>query len=78
MGIEDPLILLDKGFNAFTAVTDDVEGLVLDLESRGVKVTQVNRLDKHEPVPPEVDLLLPGESLEDLLPILRPSEEADE
>jgi len=71
------LIMLDKGVNTFTAVTDDVDGLVAHLESEGVKVTQVNQLDDLEPVPPEASLLLPGESPESLPPILTTSEETD-
>lgn len=61
VGIPDPMILLDKGLNVFTAHTDDLDGLLKQLEDEGVTVTQVNRLDQHEENQPG-DLLLPGES----------------
>lgn len=78
VGVKDPLIMLDKGVNTFTAVTDDVDGLVAHLESEGINVTQINQLDGLEPVPPEASLLLPGESPAALPPVLRSSvEETD-
>lgn len=75
MGVENPLILMDRGVNTFTAVTDDVDALVALLTSKGAKVTQVNQLDDLEPVPPEASLLLPGEDPALLTPGLTPSAE---
>ena len=64
IGIRVPLITLDRGFNAFTALTDDIAGLKAELEAEGVEIREVNRLDDHEPVAPEDSILLPGESPE--------------
>lgn len=69
VAIEDPLILLDSGVNVFTAVVDDLEGLLARLKSEGVTVQQVNKLDGLEPVPPD-SLLLPGEDPSALIPLL--------
>lgn len=63
--IADPLILIGEGANTFTALTDDVDGLVKLLESEGVEIQEVNKLDDHEPVPPAEGLLLPGDDLGD-------------
>ena len=68
IGIEVPLILLDKGFNVFTAATDDMEGLLKRLADEGVEVKQVNCLDAHEPINPTDSLLLPGETEPPMLP----------
>lgn len=59
--IDDPLILLDTGFNVFTAHTNDLDGLVKRLTEEGVTVKQTFCLSDHEPSRPE-DLLLPGQS----------------
>lgn len=61
VGIPDPLVMLDKGVNVFTAQTDDLEGLLDTLKSEGVTVQKVNRLDGHAPVDPKATLLVPGE-----------------
>lgn len=58
----DPLILLGKGTNTFTALTDDVAELVKDLEAEDVEVREVNQLDNLEAVPLAEGLLLPGEA----------------
>lgn len=67
--IPDPLIMLGRGVNTFTAMTRDLKGLLAVLRNEGVDVRQVNRLDGLDPVPPET-LLLPGESPEALMPLL--------
>lgn len=68
VGVAEPLIALDRGFNVFTAQTDDLDGLLAHLKAEGVEIRQVNRLDEHEPVAPEDSILLPGETPEGLLP----------
>lgn len=69
VSLKNPYILLGPGLNVFTAVTDDLEGLKALLESEGVDIKSVNRLDGLEPVPPE-SLLLPGEDPRVLVPLL--------
>lgn len=61
VGIPDPMIMLDTGFNVFTAFTNDLEGLLGVLKDEGVEVQQINCLDKHEPVTLQQSVLLPGE-----------------
>ena len=65
--IPDPLILLGKGTNTFTALTDDVDGLVELLTSEGVDVREVHSLDNLEAVPIAEGLLLPGEAAAEML-----------
>lgn len=61
-GIQDPLVLLGPGRNAFTAHTTDVEALVRQLtDLGGVRVVQVMNLSDHEPAAMEENLLLPNE-----------------
>lgn len=60
VGIESPLVMLDRGVNTFTAVVGDLDEFLARLKSEGVEVKQVNQLDGLKPVPPE-SLLLPGE-----------------
>ena len=69
VAIEDPLILLDAGVNAFTAVVEDLDDLLTRLKAEGVEVKQVNKLDGLGPVSPD-SLLLPGEDPSALLPLL--------
>jgi len=65
--IADPLILLGKGINTFTALTDDVDGLVELLSDEGVDVREVHALDELEAVPIAEGLLLPGEAADAML-----------
>lgn len=70
VSIADPIILLGEGFNTFTAVTDDLEGLKGRLEDLGVDIRAVHRLDGLDPVPPD-SLFLPGEDpAKALVPLL--------
>lgn len=66
VGIPDPLILLDKGLNPFTVMTDDIEGLLKMLGDEGVDIREVNCLDAHDPGDPS-SLLLPDEVPDRLL-----------
>ena len=68
VGIPNPLILLDTGVNTFTAETNDLDGLLAQLEAEGVNVTQVNKLDDFEEVTLQDLPLLPAEA--SLLPPL--------
>lgn len=54
----DPLILLDKGRNVFTVLTEDLEGLREKLKTEGVEIVQANRLDEHQPLYPQETLPL--------------------
>lgn len=45
IGFEEHLVVLGKGFNVFTVVSQDIERLLSDLIDAGVTVQQVNRLD---------------------------------
>lgn len=68
VAIPDPMVLLDTGVNAFSALVEDLDGFTKLLEEEGVTIKQANRLDEFEPLGPE-SLLLPGEELpEGLLP----------
>lgn len=69
VAIESPLVLLDRGFNAFTAVVEDLDEFLARLKTEGVEIKQVNQLDGLKPVPPE-SLLLPGEDPSVLTPLL--------
>lgn len=64
VAIPDPLILLDKGRNVFTAQTDDLDGLLETLKRENVEVVKVAQLDGVAPSYPQDNLLLPGETLE--------------
>jgi hypothetical protein len=70
VGIESPLVMLDRGVNTFTAVVDDLDAFLARLKTEDVEVKQVNQLDGLEPVPPE-SLLLPGEDPSVLTPLLK-------
>lgn len=48
VGLTKPLLLLDAGVNTFNVVVDDVEELRGFLESEGVQIRQMNRLDAFE------------------------------
>jgi hypothetical protein len=43
-------LILERGMNAFNALVD-LDSFKELLASNGVRITQVNRLDEHEPVP---------------------------
>lgn len=47
-GLLDPMVMLDKGVNVFTAEVANLEDFKLQMEAEGVEVTQVNRLDDFE------------------------------
>jgi hypothetical protein len=69
VAIESPLVMLDRGFNAFNAVVEDLDAFLQRLKDEGVEVKQVNQLDGLKPVPVE-SLLLPGEDTSVLTPLL--------
>jgi hypothetical protein len=69
VAIPDPLIMLGRGINTFTAMTEDLDGLLALLRDEDVDIKQVNQLDGLRPVPPET-LLLRGESPEAFIPLL--------
>jgi hypothetical protein len=62
------MVYLDHGRNVFNAVVNDIEQFHRRMDEYGVKVLQVNRLDKYEPIEPierdpfddEAPPLLPG------------------
>jgi hypothetical protein len=60
-----PPITLEAGRNVFTALTDDIEGLVATLVSLGAAVLQVNALTQPRTTPS--DMVLDGESPVDVL-----------
>jgi hypothetical protein len=59
-GLIDPMIMLDKGLNVFTAEVSDLEVFKAQLSDEGVEVKKVNRLDDFQGTTP-TDLQLPGE-----------------
>jgi hypothetical protein len=69
VAIPDPLIMLGRGINTFTAMTEDLDGLLALLRDEDVDIKQVNQLDGLRPVPPET-LLLRGEGPEAFIPLL--------
>jgi len=50
--ITDPLLILEKGKNVFSAIVPNLDNLKKTFEDEGVVIVQVYRLDEHEPVPP--------------------------
>jgi len=42
---QSPPIFIESGINAFTVLTDDIDGLVMQLEASGIKILSVNTLD---------------------------------
>lgn len=50
-------VILDRGMNAFNALIDDLDVFLAFLKSEGVSVTTMNRLDMHEPVTPQPEIL---------------------
>lgn len=60
VAIPDPMVMLDKGVNVFTAQTDDLDAFLKTLKNEGVTVQKVNQLDGLEPVPSN-SVLLPEE-----------------
>ena len=61
-GIVDPMVMLDKGLNVFTAEVADLDDFLEQLKDEGVVVKTMNRLDEFEAVDSS-DLQLPGEDL---------------
>jgi len=61
-GIVDPMVMLDKGLNVFTAEIPDLDGFLIQLKDEGVVVKTMNRLDDFE-AGDSSDLQLPGEDL---------------
>lgn len=43
--------ILDRGMNAFSLFTEDINAVVRSLESQGIRVDEVCSLDELEPVP---------------------------
>lgn len=66
VALPDPLVLLDTGFNVFTVMTDDLEGIKAMLENEGVTFKSINCIEQDVPVRLE-DELLPDESLAKVL-----------
>lgn len=61
VAIPDPMVMLDRGMNVFTAQTDDLDGFLATLKNEGVTVQKVNQLDGLDAVKPEDTLLLASE-----------------
>jgi hypothetical protein len=57
LGIPGYLIGLDTGINVFNAEVPDLEAFRQELSDLGVQVLEVNRLDEHEPIQPDIRLL---------------------
>lgn len=74
LAIETPIILLGKGYNVFTATTDDLDGLLKQLTAKGARNLKVKTLTDHTPVT-LTDELLAGETLENFSLSLRMPEE---
>jgi hypothetical protein len=55
--LEKQRVILDQGMNAFNALIDDLDVFLVLLKKEGVSVTKVNRLDMHEPVTPQPEIL---------------------
>lgn len=47
-GLMDPMVMLDKGMNVFTAEIADLDEFLKQLKDEGVEVKTVNRLDDFE------------------------------
>lgn len=63
----NPLIMVDTGFNVFTAVVDDLPSLLDRLAEDGVEVQEINQLDGLAAVSVTDTLPLPDESFPLLL-----------
>lgn len=64
VGIPQPLVMLDTGYNVFNAELsdpDEIEAFKALLENEDVTIREMHRLDSHEAGSPD-DLLLDGES----------------
>ena len=61
-GIVDPMVMLDKGLNVFTAEVPDLDSFLAQLKEEGVAIKEMNRLDDFE-ASDSSDLQLPGEDL---------------
>ncbi len=46
------MVILDRGRNVFNSVVNDLDQFKASMEGHGVKILQVNRLDKFEPNEP--------------------------
>ena len=61
VGIPQPLVMLDTGYNVFNAELSDLEEFKALLANEDVTIRSVHQLDAHEAGSPE-DLLLDGDS----------------
>jgi hypothetical protein len=65
VAIPDPLIMLDKGFNAFQLRTDDIGSVLLLLADEGVTVKATYEIGQDTPASLDDELLL-GETRESI------------
>jgi len=56
--LPDHQVMLDRGINAFSVFTDDIDAVVRELEAQDVRVDKVYPLDEFEAVPASPDDIL--------------------
>lgn len=55
--LEKQRVILERGMNAFNALIDDLDAFLAHLKTEGATITKWYRLDEHESVPPQPELL---------------------